>query len=247
MTYDEAQQITRRWLSEAGIAPGQHVLDVGAGTGSVTALLLDRVGPHGQIVGVDRDEDALAHARARHVDLPATFRAVDLSAPLPEDLGTFDAIVGRRVLMYLPDPAATLRALAERLRPGGVLFFQELVLDARPTGLPLHDTVRDWMMTMLRAERASWTMGAELPALFARAGLGWPVVRAEIDVASPGQPDSLAERIRWVLPRLVAAGLDPAAIDVDTLSARLLAERAHAGAPWFADHAVAAWARRPIA
>ena len=39
--------------------------------------------------------------------------------------GQFDAIVGRFILMFLPDPVATLRSLARRLHPGGVMVFQE--------------------------------------------------------------------------------------------------------------------------
>jgi SAM-dependent methyltransferase len=244
MTYEEGQAITLRWLADAGIGPGQRVLDVGAGPGSVTALLLEHIGPDGSVVGLDRDAAFLEQARARHAGRPVVYREVDLAGPLPDDLGTFDAIVGRRVLMYLPDPVGTLRSLARLLRPGGVVFFQEFVLDDAPSALPLHDTVRDWLITMLRGERASWTMGAALPGLFAEAGLGWPVMRAEIDVATPGQPDSLVDRIRFVLGRLAAAGIDPATIDVETLSARLHAERAAVGVPWMADRAVAAWARR---
>jgi trans-aconitate methyltransferase len=37
----------------------------------------------------------------------------------------FDAAVGRYILQFLPDPAATLRAFAQRIRPGGTIAFQE--------------------------------------------------------------------------------------------------------------------------
>jgi ubiquinone/menaquinone biosynthesis C-methylase UbiE len=37
----------------------------------------------------------------------------------------FDAVVGRFILMYLPDPVATLRSISQVVRPGGVLVFQE--------------------------------------------------------------------------------------------------------------------------
>lgn len=243
MNYEEGQAITGRWLTDAGIGPGQRVLDVGAGPGSVTALLLDRLGPDGEVVGIDNNDPFLDQARARHAGRNATFRHVDLAGPLPDDLGTFDAIVGRRVLMYLPDPAATLTRLRLLLRPGGLVFFQEFVLDDAPTALPLHDTVRSWLITMLRAESASWTLGQDLPKLFAAAGLPWPVMRAEVDVACPGQPDSLLDRLRFVLPRLAAVGIDEATIGLDTLSQRLHDERAAAQTAWMADIAVAGWAR----
>lgn len=243
MTLEEAQAITARWLAEAGVGPGQRVLDVGAGPGAVTALLLERIGPEGCVVGLDREEPLLAMARARHAGRPVEYRQVDLAGPLPRDLGTFDAIVGRRVLMYLPDPGATLSRLRSLLRPGGLVFFQELVLDETPSALPLHDAVRGWLVAMLRAESASWSMGLALPRLFAEAGLGWPVMRAEVDVLSAGQPDSLVERLRFMTPRLASAGISAENIDIDTLSARLMEERARVGLPWMSERAVAAWSR----
>lgn len=109
--------------------------------------------------------------------------------------------------------------------------------------MPLHDLVRSWMVTMLAAERGSWQLGRDLPRLFASAGLPAPVMRAEADVASPGQPDSLVHRIRFVLPRLVGAGISAEEIEVDTLADRLQAERDTLGQAWFGELAVAAWAK----
>lgn len=244
MNYEEGQALTQRWLGEAGLAPGARVLDVGCGPGNLARLAFAHLGPTGRLVGLDRDDAFLDLARAQHAGRDATFLRADLAAELPEELGHFDAIIGRRVLMYLPDPAATLRRLVAHLRPGGLLFIQEFILFDTPTPLPLHDRVRGWLRTMLEAEQASWEIGRELPRLFAEAGLPGPVVRAEVDVASPGQPDSLVDRVRFVLPRLVAAGIPADEIAVDTLGARLRAERDGLGQAWFGELAVAAWATR---
>lgn len=54
MTEQDAQAATGRWMDEAGVVPGMRVLDVGCGPGAVTALLLERVGPGGRVVGIDR-------------------------------------------------------------------------------------------------------------------------------------------------------------------------------------------------
>jgi len=80
------------------------------------------VGPGGEVVGIDRSEGALASALAAPLDseiAPIRYRSADLSGELP-DLGQFDAIVGRRVLMYLPNAAATLNQLAQLAKPGTV-------------------------------------------------------------------------------------------------------------------------------
>jgi len=56
---------TERLFRDAGIGPGQHVLDVGSGVGDVALLASGLVGETGRVVGVDRDANALAKARAR--------------------------------------------------------------------------------------------------------------------------------------------------------------------------------------
>ncbi len=242
MTQDEAQALTLRWLTEAGLSPGARVLDFGCGPGNLAGLILSRVGERGSVVGLDNNEGFLAQARALHAGRDATFLAADLREPLPRDLGSFDAVIGRRVLMYLPDPRSALERLCALVRPGGLVFVQEFVLLDTPTALPLHDQVRGWLQRMLESERASWQFGRELPRLFSGAGLPAPVMRAEAAVAAPGHPDTLAERIRWVVPRLIEAGISAADIDIDTLAHRLRAERDTVGEPWFGELAVAAWA-----
>jgi tRNA A58 N-methylase Trm61 len=59
------EPFTERLLRDAGIGPGQRVLDIGSGVGDVALLAARLVGPTGRIVGVDRDGSALAKARAR--------------------------------------------------------------------------------------------------------------------------------------------------------------------------------------
>src|SRR5690349_12542136 len=45
--------ITRRFFIEAGVRAGMRVLDVGSGTGAVSILLSDLVGPNGSVVGIE--------------------------------------------------------------------------------------------------------------------------------------------------------------------------------------------------
>ena len=119
------------------------MLDVGCGNGDLSRVVARLAGPDGEVVGIDRSDEALASARAVPVDpalAPIRYQTADLSGALP-DLGKFDAIVGRRVLMYLPDAAATLSRLAQFARPGTILAFQEHARADLPTGagaLPVH-------------------------------------------------------------------------------------------------------------
>lgn len=59
------QPFTERLLRCARIEPGQRILDVGCGAGDVTMLAAGLVGATGEVVGIDRNGDVLATARAR--------------------------------------------------------------------------------------------------------------------------------------------------------------------------------------
>jgi ubiquinone/menaquinone biosynthesis C-methylase UbiE len=120
---------TRRLLTDAGLAPGMRVLDVGCGVGDVALLAAELVGPTGTVVGVDRDPCVLEQARKRACTLGATtvsFEEGDFRALPSGEL--FDAVVGRLVLMFQPDPVAALRSVLPHLQPGGIVAFQEVVL-----------------------------------------------------------------------------------------------------------------------
>jgi ubiquinone/menaquinone biosynthesis C-methylase UbiE len=56
---------TERLFREAGIGPGQHVLDLGSGVGDVSMLVSKLVGPSSDVVGIERDAISIARARAR--------------------------------------------------------------------------------------------------------------------------------------------------------------------------------------
>ena len=120
-------------FAEAGIRPGMRVLDLGCGAGDVAFVAADLAGPDGYVVGVDRSPEALARARLRAEQrgmAQVQFVEGDIHDPAPG--GPFDAIVGRLVLMHVPDPAAVLRRQATVLRAGGLVVPIEFdILTAR--------------------------------------------------------------------------------------------------------------------
>lgn len=117
---------TERFLRDAGIVSGMRVLDIGCGMGDVAMLVAHLVGPQGSVTSIDLDHESIATAqkRASAVGFENTkFRTADISTF--SDVEPFDAIVGRLVLEFLPDPKATIGRLSELLRPGGIMAFQE--------------------------------------------------------------------------------------------------------------------------
>ena len=178
-----ANTFTEHLLRDAGISPGMKVMDVGCGNGEVTFLVADLVGSSGMVLGIDRDEKAIAAAQARAKDVNysnVAFAQHDLSDPI-SDVEGLDAVVGRRVLMYLTDPAPVIRRISHLLRPGGLCVFQEsdsTMVPGRLMAMPLHDQVIGWIRETIELEGADIHMGFHLPSTFQRAGIVVDQVRA---------------------------------------------------------------------
>ena len=102
---------------------GMRLLDVGCGPGTLTVDLARRVGPAGEVVGVDISEavvaEAAAHAAERGAD-NVSFRAGDFREL---DLGarSFDVVHAHQVLQHLRDPVGALAAMGRLARPGGIV------------------------------------------------------------------------------------------------------------------------------
>jgi ubiquinone/menaquinone biosynthesis C-methylase UbiE len=116
--------IFARWapdlVAQVEVEPGQRVLDVACGTGVVTRLLADRVGPRGRVVGLDLNPVMLAAARASAKDAPIEWlEASAQSIPLPD--AAFDAATCQQGLQFFPDKAVALAEIRRVLVPSGRL------------------------------------------------------------------------------------------------------------------------------
>src|SRR5262244_843852 len=112
--------LTERLFREAGIGPGQRVLDLGSGVGDVAMLTGRLVGPAGEVLGVERDPRSIARARTRADEAGlrnVRFTQSDVNQISSDQL--FDAAVGRLILEFVPDPVAALRSVSRLVRPGG--------------------------------------------------------------------------------------------------------------------------------
>jgi ubiquinone/menaquinone biosynthesis C-methylase UbiE len=114
-------EVTRQMLDLARIQPGQRILDIAAGAGEPAVSAAERVGPGGYVLATDISERivelALQVARERGLTQVET-RAMDGELlDLPD--ASFDAVLCRLGLMYMPHPVAALREWRRALRPGG--------------------------------------------------------------------------------------------------------------------------------
>jgi SAM-dependent methyltransferase len=220
--------LTHRLLREAGLAPGMRVLDLGSGAGNVTRLAAELVGPHGAVVGIERDPAAVELARRRTDATNVEFRVGDVET-LNGVEEAFDAVVGRLVLMYLTDPVIALRRAAERIRPGGLVCMQEADLEylwASPQ-TPLWDQVRGYVLSALENAGIERRMGPSLFTAFRAAGLPSPHLLVEM-FAEGGQDApawgwaNVVSAASPLMERLGVATRDE--MDPATLTDRLLAE-----------------------
>lgn len=242
--------LTERFFCEAGIGPGQRVLDIGSGVGDVAMLAARLVGPSGEVMGVERDARSIARARARVAEAGlhnVSFAQSDVSQVASNK--PFDAVVGRFILMFLPDPVAVLRSLSRLVRPDGVLAFQEpswapfLLLSAH---LPLWSAGVSLIHETLRRSGANVEMGFALYRIFQEAGLPAPTMDMEMPLGN--DPDF----IRWMYdtlcslrPQMQQLNLSLETLgDFDALPARLQAEVAASNTvvTWMA--LVGAWSRK---
>ena len=206
--------LTERMLRAAGIGAGMHVLDIGCGVGDVSFLVSELVGSEGSVVGVDLDGEALRFADERRVARSianVVFREADARSVHSEHL--FDAAVGRFVLMYMSDPTAALRLIAERVRPGGIVAFHEWAagLSTASAKQPVLASFQNLISTAFERSGARLEIGAELYWRMRDAGLE-PEPRPLAEIAVCIGQGAVAYR-RWalgarsMLPKIVEYGV----------------------------------------
>lgn len=248
------EDITGRLLRDAGLFTGMKVLDIGSGAGDVAFAAAELVGSEGEVLGVDMNPEILetARTRAQATGLAnVQFVAGDAQVlDLPND---FDALIGRLVLMYLPDPVATLKQLATHLRPGGIIAFQEVEFSAYSAvanpETPMMNQLAEWGVEVFRRSGARVSMGLDLYATFVDAGLPEPSLQYSAPLGGPETwigYQFIANAFRSILPLLerfeIATAED---IDLDTLAQRLRAEVVASKRPLMLPPHITAWAQLP--
>jgi SAM-dependent methyltransferase len=227
--------LTRHLFEDAGIGTGMRVLDVGSGAGDVSFLVAELVGPTGLVVGVDQNPAVVEHATARAVG--AGLGQVSFLADDIRDMSVdydFDAVVGRLILLYSADPAATLRAALRHVRVGGRAAFHEMNVGApvwsNPLS-PLHQLMGRCVRDAFACSGVELWMGTRLFEVFKSAGLEQPALYTDAVI---GAGEAWTHRfatafgagiIRSVLPVLEAHGVvTEDELDLDTFDERYVAE-----------------------
>jgi len=115
--------ISHRLIGDARLSAGQRVLDLGCGTGYPAILAAQAVGGHGRVIAIDLSEGMLAIAKRKAAEAGLSnilFQAEDATT-LPFDSDSFDAVISRFCLMFLPEIPKAVAEVARVLRSGGYI------------------------------------------------------------------------------------------------------------------------------
>ena len=248
------EDVTKRFLGEAGLFNGMKVLDIGSGAGDVAMAAAELVGDDGKVISVDMNAEILETARARVQG--AGFANIQFLAgdartlDLPND---FDALIGRLVLMYMADPADALKQLTTRLRPGAIVAFQEVDFTSISAfyadHTPLMNNLATWAVEVFKRSEAHTGMGLDLYGTFIDAGLPEPALQYTAPMGGPkawGGYQFVANSFRSILPLMEAYGIVTAEeVDIETLPQRLRNEVVTSKRPILLPPHVTAWAQLP--
>jgi len=167
--------VTRAFLARLGVQEGWRVLDLGCGPGLVSFDLARMVGVRGEVLALDESARWIAHveeqARIHGVSNLRTVRSRIQEADL--EGGSFDLVIARWVLSFLPGPGAVVRRIAGCLRPGGIFAMQ----DYNHEGVSLFPE-SEGFRAVVRATRAMYArsggdlwVASRAPRIFREAGL----------------------------------------------------------------------------
>lgn len=201
---------TRQVLLRAGIEPGMSVADFGCGTGMITQLLAELVGPTGEVTGVDYSGAQVDQARALLPPELTNVRFVEASATdtdLPRE--SFDLVYSRFLFIHLTDPEAALREMRALLKPGGIQVAEDGDLSSGSSEPP---SALQEFSNLFGALGPKWgvdyTLGRRLFHLVQAADFSDVEVTLNQPVFSHGENKRLMElSVAEAGPSFVAAGL----------------------------------------
>jgi ubiquinone/menaquinone biosynthesis C-methylase UbiE len=157
----------RELVDQAAIRPKHRVLDIGCGTGSL-AVMIKRLHPDAEIIGLDPDPKALARGRRKAEAARISVRFEEgFSDELPHPDASFDRVFSSFMLHHLqPDEKEkTLREVRRVLRPGGSLH----LLDFGSPGTRAHGLLARLLHS---SEPLRDNLEGRVPALMREAGFG---------------------------------------------------------------------------
>lgn len=164
---------SRLLISKANLKPGERVLDLACGPGTLANVAAEILGPTGHVSGADLSPQMLAQAKAKPPH-PGSASIDYVEAPadrLPFAGASFDAVFCQQGLQFFPDQLAALKEARRVLKPGGRALFA-LWADKKAMTLfsGFLDAVDRVMANPPSRAAMGWLNSARLKELLAAAG-----------------------------------------------------------------------------
>jgi SAM-dependent methyltransferase len=242
-----------RWLLDRlDLTPGGHAIDVACGPIGILPLLAERVGPTGEVVGLDRSPEMLRHAadlvRERSLTNVRLVAGDATATGLERD--AFDLAHVRLLLVNVPNPPEVLSEVVALVRPGGTVAVQEvdwMSWQCHPNH-PAWGRLRDLLTILWRSQALDPCIGRRLPSLLRDAGLHDVRAAAHAGIDGPTEPYQrlLLTFVGHFAERIVAEGIATQG-EIDALSAELAEHLAEPATIVVRALTVQAWGRREVA
>lgn len=170
---ENRDQTTRRYLRTLGLRKGLRCLEVGPGAGSIARWMAERVGPKGKVVAADINPRFLQNNEIPNLDV----RRHDIAND-PVEVGSYDLVHARLVLMHIPEPMRALERMVDSLKPGGRILVEDgdlLTPQVVSENHPDSEVFLRVMEATMRYMRATHTFdahfGRQVPKMFQQLGL----------------------------------------------------------------------------
>ncbi|MBI4236285.1 MAG: methyltransferase domain-containing protein, partial [Chloroflexi bacterium] len=159
------QEENARLVALADLRPGQRVVDLACGPGSVTRLILERIrgARESLVIGVDLSAQALHQARQDYANVRDAIvqfveaRAEELSRVVRQ---TMDAVILCNAIHLMSNKAEVIQEISRTLRPGGVFAFNTaFYLGSQPPETEAF--YRRWMLRAIRILRSEHQMALD--------------------------------------------------------------------------------------
>jgi ubiquinone/menaquinone biosynthesis C-methylase UbiE len=204
---------SERLFDQIGIGPGARIVEIGCGPRGCLDLLANRAGLTGQVIGIERSEDAVALARTfveeqglSNVEvLQGDARATGL------ERASFDVVTSRLVLVNIPRPDEVVAEAAALTRPGGWVAFHEAdwVSHVCDPALGAWTSLIDLFVAYSKKNGIDPFIGRTVPGLLRQAGIVDVQVHPIIHAYPAGHPrhNILLDFTENVGERLIAENL----------------------------------------
>jgi SAM-dependent methyltransferase len=189
----QAQELAHEstWLfDQIGVREGWRVAEIGCGPRGCLALLSERVGATGRVIGVERSAEEVDRAR-RFVDA-SHFANVEVlcldgrATGLPS--AAFDLVTSRLVLVNIPEPKDIVTEMVRLARPGGIVALHEA--DSTTQRVEPAHFAQNRLLDLLTRYRAMNGMDSSIclrvPRMLREAGLSDVRVNALVHAYPPG-------------------------------------------------------------